>query len=174
VFQGTATMAGGAFASSDGVNFARTANHFGTAVTVAGSYVAQNALQLSITDAQSARTLTAAFVPGSDQTGSLAPVAGSYAGITTHAGGVHFGVSTFFVNSTGIMNGDNPNCDFSGPLTPHPSVNAFDLSITALTGCPFEGTLSGILYYDDATRQIRGFAPFSSRADLFFISGTKP
>ena len=179
VLQGSATAAGGQITSSDAMDFpiAIAAETLDAAkpATVSGSYVAKSGLQLTIVEGTVTRTLTATYDASYDQPASLAAAAGSYSGYTGHAGGALN--ATFTVDASGRLTGENSACAFSGTITPHGSVDVFDFTVAAAGAglCIFgHGPISGVLYYDPATRQIHGFAPFDTRADQWYLIGTKP
>ena len=178
VLQGSASAAGGQLTSSDGMDFpiAVAAETLGSAkpVTLSGSYVAKSTLQLTIVEGLVSRTLTATYDASYDQSASLAAAAGSYAGYTGHAGGALN--ATFTVDSSGRLSGENSACAFSGTVTPHGSVDVFDFTVSAAGSglCIFgHGPVSGVLYYDAATHQIHAFAPFDTRADEWYLIGTR-
>jgi hypothetical protein len=176
VLQGSASAAGGQLTSSDAMDFpiAIAAETVGAAkpATISGSYVAKSTLQLTIVQGTVTRTLTATYDATYDQPASLAVAAGSYSGYTGHAGGALN--ATFTVDSSGRLTGENSACAFAGRITPHGSVNVFDFTVSSTSLCIFgHGPISGVLYYDPASHQIHGFAPFDTRADEWYLIGTK-
>jgi len=178
VLQGSASAAGGQFTSPDGLDFpiAIAAETIGSAkpVTLSGSYVAKSTLQLAIVEGTVTRTLTASYDATYDQPASLAAAAGSYSGYTGHAGGALN--ATFTVDSSGRLAGENSACAFSGTVTPHGSVGVFDFTVAAAGQglCIFgHGPISGVMYYDAASRQIHAFAPFDARSDEWYLIGTR-
>ncbi len=177
VFQGTANTTGGQFASSDGVNFpisgASESAETASATTISGGYTARASLQLTLTDASGARTLTAAYVPGSEMPASLAAAAGKFGGASGHVGG---GIEiTMMLNASGVITGKNDVCQFQGTVTPRASGGAFDWTIVAInTTCVWgRGPITGVMYYEPPTRLLHGFIPFGSRSDLYNVAGKK-
>jgi hypothetical protein len=154
------------------VSYGITSGKFGSPATIGGTYASQGALNVTIVDDRGTRSLVAAFLPGSDQVASLGAVAGSYIGYNAHAEGDIQPDATFAFDANGNLSGKNLVCTFRGTITPKASINAFDWTITS-TDCVFGSQASGILYYDEATRQVHGFARFSTHADMFYLIGTK-
>ena len=122
------------------------------------------------------RTLAAAYVAGSGQPPSLGTLAGTYSGFTGHGSGERD--ASFTLDASGNLSGRNAaQCAFAGTATARASVKAFDftlLSVGVPGNCIFGlGPISGILYYDEATRRLRAFLPYASRNDLYYVIGTK-
>jgi hypothetical protein len=174
VFQGTASAAGGTFSSLDAVDFpiaqATETAGFASAASVGGTYVPGSELQLTI---NGARTLSATYVSGSDHPPSLAAAAGTYSGISGHVSGRR--LAHFNIDTSGNLTGANDVCGFTGTVIPRQSVSVFDWTLRGTNNnCIFGGaTLSGVMYYDEATRQIHGFAPYGLREDQYYLIGTK-
>ena len=181
VIQGTSTGAGGAFSSSDAVDFpiANADETGGTALpaSIGGTYVAQSALQLTIsTQIAGTRTASAAYVAGSDQSPALAAAAGNYSGVSGHTGGRR--IAHFTLDADGNITGTNDaGCRYSGTMTPRSAQNAFDWTLRATnSACIFGNTgtaIFGVMYYDATARQIHGFAPYDDRYDQYYLIGTK-
>jgi Repeat of unknown function (DUF5648) len=177
VFQGSGSAVGGIFSSSDGKDFpipqGATLERSIVRMSLSGSYVPRTNLQLTITDAGGARSLVATHVSGSGQPASLAAAAGQYTGFTGHAAGGK-NPASFTLDASGNIAGGSAFCSFQGTLTPNRSVNVFDWVQRAPGGCSFgKGPIFGIIHYDEATGQLRGFAPFDLRSDQFYLIGTK-
>ena len=173
IFQGSASVANGAFASSDGMHFVlgRSTKQVAPA-SLTGSYVPGTSLLLDVADHRGTRTLSAAFVAQSNQPATLAAIAGTYLGSSGHAPGSI--VVNFDVDANGKLTGSNAICAFEGTAVPRPGVAVFDLTIAGGGGCVFgRETLHGILYYNAALRELAGYAAFDKRRDLYFIRGTK-
>ena len=180
VIQGTMTTADGTVSSADAVNFPLPLQQEGVGVarkyTVSGTYTPQGPLQLTVSGTTGTRNVTAQYVPGSEQAPSVAALAGRYTGATGHNGGRRD--ATWTIDADGSLSLSNSvGCALHGTITPHASVHAFDWTITenAPGLCIFEdaGTISGMLYYDEGTRQIRAFAPYDERIEDYFMIGTK-
>jgi len=181
VVRGTSSADGGTFASSDAINYpvAQTteASGFASAASVSGSSVPANQLNLTLTTRSGTRTLAANFVPGSDQPPSVAAPAGTYTGYNGHIGGRQN--ATFTFDGAGNIAGSNAaGCTYTGTITPRASVHVFDWKLVPTNDqCIFGSThLSGLLYYDEAARQVHAFAVFAGEtgaADQYFILGTR-
>jgi len=179
--QGTLTAADGAISSADAVNFPLPLKEEGGGgaarkYSLSGTFTPQVQLQLTISSATATRSVSADYVPASEQAPSLAALAGQYTGATGHIGGRR--AATWTIDADGRLSLSNSvGCALHGTITPHASVHAFDWTITenAPGLCIFEdaGTISGMLYYDEGTRQIRAFAPYDERIEDFFMIGTK-
>jgi hypothetical protein len=178
VLQGSSTAVNGVFTSlADGMDFpianAEETSGVGSPATVSGTYVAHSSLQLTIAGASGTRTLVASYDASYEQPASLAAAAGSYKGKSGHAGGER-PATMFALDATGLWGGQNDACAFTGTYTPRKSVNVFDWTVKSTQGCIFgRGPLSGVMYYDPATLQIHGFAPFLGDDDEWFLIGTK-
>jgi len=177
VWHGTATTANGTFTSSDGKRYPiaqqQETSDRTTAITLSGTYVAHATLDLAITDLRGTRTLSAAYLAGSDQPLSLAPAAGVYSGITGHVNGRQLGSFTLLAN--GAFGGSNPACAFVGNATTRASVAVADMSLQPNPPpCIFgSDAITGILDHDAAARKVRVFLPFNGSFDMFYVTGTK-
>ena len=179
VVQGTETAVGGTLSSSDAIDFpialATETSEFATPASLNGNYAPRSDLHLTFTTSRlGARTLTATYVAGSDQPPNVTAAAGQYSGISGHVYGRR--VTSFIVDASGnITGGNDAGCRFTGTITPRASIHAFDWTLRATNnGCIFgSGPIFGVMYYDDATRQIHGFAPYSLREDHYYLIATK-
>jgi hypothetical protein len=182
VVLGTASTSGNAFVSPDGISFpiAQTTESggFSSPAPVSGSFAPGNGLQLTIATPFATRTFTGSFLNGSDTASSLSSIAGTYLGYWGHVDGRRAGQVT--IDASGNLTGSNDvDCTITGTVTPRPSVHAFEWTITARSAlnCIFgHGPLSGVLYYDEVTRKLHAFAPFTRAgggADDYFFLGTK-
>jgi hypothetical protein len=178
VVQGTMTAADGAISSADAVNFPISILQEGAGVarksSVSGTYVAQGQLQLTISSTTITRNVTATYVPGSEQAPSMATLAGHYTGATGHIAGRL--PATWTIDAAGTLSLSNAaGCLLNGTITPRASVHAFDWTITGNDHCIFNdaGRIGGMLYYDEATREVRAFAPYDERIEDYFMIGTK-
>lgn len=176
VIQGNSTAAGGTFASSNGMDFpiaqAAESGDVASPVTVSGSFRAGNDMQLTFTGVKM-RTLSAAYVPGSESPPTLASIVGSYTGFSGHADGRI--PATVTILADGTFRGANSICSFTGSVTPMSSLAAFAWTFRRTAGGCIFGTAetTGIIHYDEATRQLRGFAPFADRTDQFYVLATR-
>jgi hypothetical protein len=175
VIQGTASFASGQVVTSNARNFpiatAAETNTFPSAATVTGTYTAQSTLDLALTIRGVPRTVTAGYVPA--QPASLAAIAGAYSGISGHADGRR--LATFAVTATGALTGGNDTCSFHGTVTPRAALDVFDWTLSSTGGACIFGTgpIFGVMMYDAVKRQLRGFAPYEFRTDLYYVIGTR-
>jgi hypothetical protein len=178
VWQGTAATTGGAFTTSDGHRYpiaqANETNDIFSSITLSGTFVAHATLDLTITDSRGTRTLSAAYLAGSDQPLSLAGAAGAFAGYAGHVNGRR--ATTFTLSANGALVGSNPLCGFAGTATPRALTAVADVTLiaTSFGGCIFgEGPITGILDYDSANNRLRAFLPFDSPLDIFYLLGSR-
>ncbi len=174
VVQGTARMDAGAFSSSDAKDFpiavSAETNDRTSAYTIEGNYAPGGQMVLSLVGGNGARDVTATYQPASTDAPSLAAPAGTYTGISGHVNGRRR--ATFSVDATGALTGSNDVCTFGGTLSPRATTRVFDLTLTG-NGCIFSGQISGIADYDAAARELRLFAPYVDRSDLYYIIGVR-
>lgn len=174
VLQGTARMDGGAFSSSDAIDYpiARSAetNDRTSPYTIAGTYVPGGPMVLTLESGNNQRTVTATYQAGSTGAPSLAEVAGNYRGISGHVNGRR--TATIAVNASGTITGGNDVCTFNGTMTPRAAPRVFDFTLSG-PSCIFGGTITGIAQYDPAAQELRFFAPYDSRSDLYYIIGVR-
>ena len=177
VVQGTSTSADGTFASTDGrdyqIGLRGEPGRPGIPITITGTYVPHGTLELTI--APSGLTLSATYDASAEKPASLAPAVGTYAGYSGHSNGTVPRVLTLSMYADGSVAGSNELCSFVGAATPHPSLDVFTLTLTGLSGGCVIGTstLSGLMTYDDALHRIRGFTPFDTRGDQYYVLGNK-
>lgn len=107
----------------------------------------------------------------STATASLTAIAGSYSGTTVVATGTATGTVSIALN--GNITGSVPGCNYSGTATPRSDLNAFNISITYLTGCPSLDTIGGAAFYDSGANRLYAAAinPFGSR--YIFVGGPR-
>jgi hypothetical protein len=171
VVNGVASSANGLFTSPNARDFAIGTGVY--AASVSGSFLPRASLNGVIAESGLSETFAASYVSAYEQPASLTVVAGSYAGSAASSAGWQSAVVT--INSAGAFSGSAYGCSFGGTVSPHGSVNVFDLSVTFHGGgCLFgTSTLFGIGYYDATTRQIYAVAPNAARTDGFLFIGGK-
>ena len=112
------------------------------------------------------------MLPALETAPSLADVAGSYVGMTGHAGGKLR--ATFAVDTSGNIVVTNAACTIHATISPLPSLNAFTFTVQPNLNCIFgKDPTPGVLHYDTATHRLHGFLQFSDRADQFYLIGDK-
>lgn len=188
IVNGTATTAEGRFGSSDGFDYTIASGIVSgdvpRSMAVDGTYTAKASLDLLLGDtiAAGSRTFAAVYVASSDQPSSLDAAAGRYTATFGHVGGRR--TARFSVDAAGNLAGASDaaragetTCRFAGTLTPRDSIAVFDWTVASTGGeCIFGAAgdaISGIAYYDPVSQQLRGFAPFFGRTDMFYLIGVK-
>ena len=159
------------FMSSNAVDFAIGSDVY--PVSVSGSYIARDSLTGATSELGQIVSFTATYDPSYQQAASLAALAGSYSGYVASSAG--WQLVTFSVNPTGAISGSGDGCSFAGTAAPHGNVNLYDLSVRSSGGVCVFGTsmLSGIGYFDAATRTIYAAAPNADRTDGFLLIGSR-
>jgi hypothetical protein len=176
VWYGNATTANGTFATTDGKRFpiaqAMETNEHSSPITLSGSFVAQATLDLTVADTRGTRTLSAAYVAGSNQALAPSGVAGVYGGITGHVNGKQN--AGFTVTSGGSIGGSNPVCSFAGTVASRALVNLLDVTLAPTGGSCIFGynPVSGIVDFDPTTNKLRAWLPFDGN-DIFYMIGTR-
>lgn len=173
MFQGAATAADGAFASTGAMHFGlgRAGKPIAPA-TLSGTYVPGASLQLGVSDHRGSRTLSATFVAGSDQPAGLAQIVGSYRGFTGHSEGVGTLAATVTIDALGRITTSNTACATLGTAAPRPGVAVFEWTAAVSGQCPMT-EVRGVLHYDATSRRLTGYAAFGARTDLYFLNATK-
>ncbi|MFO1325381.1 MAG: hypothetical protein U1F15_15145 [Burkholderiales bacterium] len=176
--QGSARAVNGTITSTDGMDFPvggeGDTSETGERAVVSGTYAPRGSLQLTIEKIRGARTLTASYDASSERPASLAALEGTYYGTSGNGNGGS--IATFNFDANGNMVGGNGVCNYKAKATPHLSVGVFDVSLVGITDGCIIGTgfpISGILYYDEARRQVQILAPFAARADSYHVVGAK-
>ena len=175
VIQGNGTATGGSFSSSNGRDF--NLEGLGVlAATVSASYNARQTLNGSVSYSVGApTTFTSTFNTNYDVTPTLAAVAGTYSGQVAFSLGVEN--ATVAVSGAGALSGAGASgCAVSGSVTPRSRGNAYNLTLTfGGSPCFFTNqTMSGIAYFDSATRRLYAVTPNASRTDGVLFVGVKP
>lgn len=172
VVQGTGVGLNGVMSSSNAKDF----NLEGYGVLnayVGGTYQPRAAMAGTLTSPLGAVSFSATYDPAYATPASLAAAAGTYTGTVASSAGIQ--AATFSVSANGSLTGSVPGCTFTGKATPHGKAQAFDLSVKFGGGrCTFgTSTLTGVAYYDAATRTIYAAAPNAARTDGFVVVGEK-
>ena len=171
--QGTANVSGGTLTSSNIRDFNLEGLGINDA-SVAATYVTGQSLNgvvtYSNTTVSFASTFDAAFNTATDP----ALIAGTYTGQAATAGGTDTG--SLSVSSGGDIAGVSAlACRYSGRISPRPSGNVYDLSVTFAGGTCSNGmaTVNGIAYFDAATSRVWAAALNTGRTNGFVFLGTK-
>lgn len=129
---------------------------------------------------------TTTYDAAHDLAPTLAAIEGAYSGVAASFGsGALSGVresATLTVAtasgtpSTAPVSGSFGACNFSGSVSPRPRGNVYQLSLD-FTGdnCDLNAsTVSGVAFFDAASRRLHAAALNSARSDGFMFVGTKP
>ena len=174
VLQGSSIAVDGNFTSSNARNVPYRSEFVGRSAQVSGTYVAQTSLQLTMGESSTAQTVTALYDVTYEKPASLTAIAGNYIGTTGHIQDVIPMTASIDTDGNITVRGQ---CVVVGRAIPRGLTNVFDLTMESTEGVCLGGPgrpVNGVLYYDEATRQIRGFAPFTVVfVDMLFIIGTK-
>jgi len=170
------TSATGDFTSSDAKDF----NLEGAGIldaSVLASYVERTSFNGSVTytTPPSSATFASTYDKRWELIPTLASLAGSFTGASAVLGGSE--PTTLTITSTGSISGSGASgCTFSGTAAPHVRGNVFDVSITFGGGVCSNGTdtVTGIGFYDIATKRLWGTALNSTRTNGFIFAGSKP
>jgi hypothetical protein len=172
VVQGTGSLNGSTFSSSNGRDF----NIEGAGVlpvTVSATAATKQSLNGSVVYTGGTTTFSSSYSVDFEVTPTLAAVAGTFSGQVALSQGVQSASVT--VSSGGQLTGTGSGCAFSGTVTPRTDGNAYNFSVTfGASPCFFAGqTLTGIAYYDATVKRLYAAAPNASRTDGVLYVGTK-
>ena len=145
--------------------------------SILASYVERQSFYgtVSYTTPPSSAKFAATYDKRWELTPTLVSLAGSFTGAAAVLGGSE--PTTLTITSTGSISGSGASgCTFSGTAAPHVRGNVFDVSITFGGGTCSNGTdtVSGIGYYDIATKRLWGTALNATRSNGFIFAGSKP
>ncbi|GJH15004.1 hypothetical protein CBA19CS22_00700 [Caballeronia novacaledonica] len=172
--QGTSTVSGGTFKSTDAKNFYIGQNTV-LNETVSANYTAKSNIAGTISPASGGGVTTTfygTYYSIYDQAPSLSSIAGTYTG----AGGSVKGSEavTVTLSADGSISGRGPSgCTFTGTASPHSGKNVYDATITfGGSNCLYPGrSLTGMLTV--AENQLFAAAPLADRSDAFILVGSK-
>ena len=178
VIQGTSSTQGSSFTSSNGKDF----NLEGLGIldlTITGSYVTKHSLSGAMAILPSlgggGTTFTSLYNADYDVTPNASLLAGTYTGSTATVEGTE--LVTVTVSSPGSITGSSASgCSFSGSFSPRARGNAYDVSATFAGGVCSNGTstVTGIAFFDAATKTLYSAALNSARTNGFIYRGAKP
>ena len=175
VVQGNSASSNGSFSSSNGRDF----NLEGLGVndfTLTGAYSAKRSLSGSVTySPTSVTTFTSSYDTDYDLSPSLSAIAGTYAGSAATSAGTES--ATVTISSLGAISGSSARgCSFTGSAALRPRGNVYNVSVTFGGGVCANGTstVTGVAYFDAATRQLTSAALNSARTNGFIYVGIKP
>lgn len=176
--QGTDTSAGGAFSAFNSKDASIEAVASVTDRWVTGTYVPKQSLSGQILNPATAvadQFAMTNYLPLYETPADLGVVAGAFSGTATVVG-LPSEVATMNVSATGRLTGATAaGCGFDGYAVPRPKGNLFDVTLTFQGGSCLSGTatVTGIGYYEAATRRLYGMAANSARTGAFLFTGSK-
>jgi hypothetical protein len=174
VVQGTGSTSGNSFASSNAKDF--NVEGFGvTAATVAGTVVTRSSFGGTVAyPSKSALAFNSSYSSQFQVVPTLASLAGTYTGQVAFSAGLQS--IALNVSTTGVISSVSNGCTLSGSATPRTDGNAYVLSIHfGPAPCFFSNqTLTGLAYYDAATKRVYVAAPNATRSDGVVFLGVKP
>jgi hypothetical protein len=170
--QGTATVAGSSFTSSNGRDF----NFEGLGVssgTVQGTVTTRQSFAGTVTYPNSTVSFTSTYNAAFETTPLLSTIAGTYSGSVASSAGVQSSTGT--ISASGAFAASAAGCNATGRVTTRSEGNVYNLSVTfGPSPCIFPGqSFSGVAYYDAATRRFYGAAPNPARTSGMLFVGTK-
>lgn len=168
---GTGTSHSGSFGSSNTRDFKLEGAGI-RAATMRGSYVPNKSFQGTIAYfTGEEESFTSKYDANSATLSNLSQVAGTYTGVPT---GNHSGTVT--LDATGRLSGHaTDGCTVAGTLSPRTKGNVFHTSVT-LEGATCHAqteTLTGVAWYDAATRRLYSVALNPPRTTSFLFLGSK-
>ena len=176
--QGTDTGAGGAFSAYNSKDASIAGVGSVTDRWVTGTYVPKQSLSGQILNPATAVADPFAmtnYLALYETPADLGVVAGAFSGTATVVG-LPSEVATMNVSATGRLTGATAaGCGFDGYAVPRPKGNLFDVTLTFQGGSCLSGTatVTGIGYYEAATRRLYGMAANSGRTGAFMFTGSK-
>lgn len=174
VVQGTGSVNGSTFSSSNGRDF----NLEGAGVLPANVSATVNTKQ-SLNGAVGysnggSTSFTSTYDANFEQAPTLAAIAGTYSGNVAFSLGVDS--ATVTVSSAGAISGGSNGCAITGTVAPRADGNAYNMALTfGAAPCYFAGqTFNGIAYYNAGAKRLYAAAPNGARTDGVLFVGVKP
>lgn len=182
VIQGSSGSGTGIWSSTDGVDFnVEAATPTVLPATMSAGFVTKKSFEGTITDSSGNKTTFATVYDANyEVTPTLAVLAGSYAGSAGLSAGVKAAIVTVTAGGgiTGIVSMDDKSstCTFSGTAMPRADGNAYDVAfVLGAAPCPTPSLrVSGIAYFNAATKRLHVAAPNAARTDGVLFLGAKP
>lgn len=173
VVQGTGSVSGSAFTSSNARDFSIEGGVVLDA-TVEASFVATQSIEGSIRYASATNTFRGTYDPESERTPEIAAIAGSYGGTTAFTLGTE--LSSVTIGSAGALSAlGESGCTASGTVRPRSDLNAYDITVTfGGSPCHFANqTFTGIAAYDADAGALIAAAPNAQRTEGFLFVGSR-
>lgn len=176
VVQGTYTVNGSSFASSDGRDYNLEGDGVLSISSIVGTYQPRSSFnsQLNYASAAGSVTLNANYSATYDTPAALSAITGRFTGTSVSPAGPESVSLT--VNASGAISGTSSlGCSFNGTVSPRNGVGAFDVSIRYNGGECLAGTStqSGAAYFDPASNRLYVAGLNASRNSGFVFVGTK-
>lgn len=174
-FQGNSSSQNGAFTSSNAKDF----NLEGLGIldaTVTGSYVMKQSLSGAIAILLGGQTtFNTTYNADYDLIPDVSLVVGTYTGSTATAGGTEI-VTVTLSSPSSVTGSSTSGCSFTGSFSPRTRGNVYDVSVTFAGGVCSNGasTVTGVAFFDAATKRLYSAALNSTRTNGFIYLGTKP
>lgn len=141
--------------------------------TVSATYTPKQKLNGTIAFRTMTSTFTSQYNADYEKTATLASIVGNYTGKSSASATE---VLTLNLASTGALTGSGTSgCSFSGTVSPRSKGNVYDVS-AKFNGSPCAagyGSVSGIIYYDAASKRLYSAMLDSGRSSGFIFLGTK-
>ena len=174
VVQGSGSSAANIFSSSD----ARDFNFEGFGVLPAAfsvTFSTKQSFNGSVAYSGGTRTsFTSTYDTSYESTPSVTSLAGNFTGQVTSSAGTQS--ATVSISPTGAISGGSAGCVTSGSVTARTDGNAYNLSLAfGPSPCVFASqTLTGVAYFNSATKRLFAVTPNAGRNDGVLFVGTKP
>jgi hypothetical protein len=174
VLQGSGSSTGSTFSSSN----ARDFNLEGLGVlpgSVSANFTSRQSFSGSVAYTGGGTTaFSTAYDANYEVSPSLTALAGTYTGQAAMSAGVQSAVVT--IASSGAISSSSNGCTMTGVATPRVDGNAYNVSLSfGASPCFFANqTLSGVAYFNAATKRIYSVTPNAARSDGLLFVGTKP
>lgn len=171
--QGTGTSLNGNFTSTNAKDFNLEGLGILDAI-ISGSYVLKDALNGNVNYSTLNQNISfvSRYDTNYDLTPSLTTLAGTYTGNAAVVAGTE--AATLTISTTGAITGSGASgCQFTGTAVPRQTGNVYDVSVTFGGGVCSNGsdTVTGIGYFDAASKRLWATALNSTRSNGFIFAG---
>jgi hypothetical protein len=171
--EGNGVSQNGRFTSTNGLDF--NFEGLGTLdVDIDANYVKEQSLNGVVKYSNEQFTFTSSFQPAYNLTPTLAAIAGTYDGSAEVGFGGEF--ASIVISVEGALSGQSASgCLFAGVVTTGSGGNYYDVTVTFKGGVCANGTqtVTGVGYFDAATKVLWSAALNADRTNGFLFAGTK-
>ncbi|WP_434033565.1 hypothetical protein [Cupriavidus sp. a3] len=177
VIQGTGTVNGSSFSSTNGRDFnlsGASVQGLSVSASVQAKQSLNGTLSYNATSGGTPLTFTSTYSADYEKTPTLGDITGRYSGQSAIIGAVEN--QTINVAADGAIAAiGSSGCASTGKATPRARGNAFDVSITfGASPCAFPGqTFTGIAYLDPTTKRLYAASLNGARSQIAVFLGTK-